>query len=187
MSREAAGPLTDFPKKHGKLGSTKTVCPGVRKTGKRIRTNVRYARASAPEARHGEGLETRPTSARRTQSQRVLGLRPPRDAPRARWHANKFVPGAAIPTPSGVRQAPTMQQQAHMAAAACVHVECIHAAAASAATCKHAALTSLAATHATAHPNGLQAVGGGVAGCALLELPESLPQWKRGDRKREET
>uniref|UniRef100_A0A6U2CV82 Secreted protein n=1 Tax=Chlamydomonas euryale TaxID=1486919 RepID=A0A6U2CV82_9CHLO len=95
---------------------------------------------------------------------------------------------ALILTSSGVRQALTMQLQAQMAAAAaCMHVECIHAAAATAATCKHAASTALAATHATAHPNGLQAVGGGVAGCALLELPESLPQWKRGDRKREET
>eukprot|EP00955_Chlamydomonas_euryale_P095722 364955-Chlamydomonas_euryale.AAC.7 len=58
------------------------------------------------------------------------------------------VPGAAIPTPSGIRQAPTMQQQAHMvAAAAGMHDECMHAAA-TAATCKHAASTNLAATNA---------------------------------------
>eukprot|EP00955_Chlamydomonas_euryale_P057897 356919-Chlamydomonas_euryale.AAC.1 len=38
-----------------------------------------------------------------------------------------------------------------------MHVACIHAAAA-AATCKHAASTTLAATHATAHANGLWAL-----------------------------
>eukprot|EP00955_Chlamydomonas_euryale_P073809 361852-Chlamydomonas_euryale.AAC.1 len=96
------------------------------------------------------------------------------------------VRGAVIPTPSGVRQAPTMQQQAHMAAAAaCMHVECVHAAAATAATCKHAASTSLAATRATAHPNGLRAAGCGVATCAILELPEGFPQWRCGNRKQE--
>eukprot|EP00955_Chlamydomonas_euryale_P080731 363464-Chlamydomonas_euryale.AAC.3 len=154
----------------------------------RAAARPRYTRASAPEARarasarrihsqgHGEGLETlderkEDAAAARLAVEAAARRTPARDGTQTNLSP---VPGAAFPTPSGVRQAPTMQQQTHMAAAAaCMHVECVHAAAATAATCKHAALTSLAATHATAHPNGLQAVGGGVATCELLFLKVS--------------
>eukprot|EP00955_Chlamydomonas_euryale_P111998 366103-Chlamydomonas_euryale.AAC.5 len=97
-----------------------------------------------------------------------------------------LVPGAAIPTPSRVRQAPTTQQQVHMAAAA-VRLKPLHA-------CMHARSSSSSnmqaccINHSCSHPCNCsceRAAGCGLWRCHLCNTQTSGKSPPMGMRRLE--